>query len=672
MLVDPVVVVEVGAAVGRDPLHLGTRGRVQGPALGAVLPGGGGPVQHVAPAAVEAGHVPAARQGGPHDAVGADVDAPRREPLDGRVGVLERRLVVLGDARLGRVVAQLEPHDLPRHAARGGPHHAVRGRVGDDAVPPAAHLLVQGRVDVAGAAHPLGDAAVAVGVDDDRAPALRGLRVAGLLVDVDVEPADDGADRAEVQALAVLVAELQVVGVEAGVDELDVLRRRVVPGDVARRPVQRIVLRIGVVRALAAPRGVAGPANLVGHPHPPLRVHHRVVRVPRVVPDQLVAPVDGGLQVLPVDVRPEVALAGGVAHRQDHLARLVRARVDPHQLVVGELHPVDGAAGVDRRVPLVGRDLVVDVAGRAAPLPQGQHHVALAPPRARRRRGHLAGHDPVGPVGVHRDGALRPEAAQVAVHQGAALPDPHPVRPRRLGRVEVAGVQHLAGRQVPELVAELAALLQAVDPRRLVAHARRDAVAGVAGAGELVLGRHLHQRVPVVGGVDLRRLARVRGRDRVEVERVARPAGDRLGVAEAVAAHPDLVVGVGQVRQHVAPGVVGDHDLAEPGVEVVGLGDHPDPRLGPVGAPHDPADVVGVERPLSGRRRPEPQRRGGHDDQRGHERRHAAETAYQSRLHRFVSRCARTTSACAIDARVARPVVLSPQAGREGSAVRTL
>ena len=96
--------------------------------------------------------------------------------------------------------------------------------------------------------------------------------------------------------------------------------------------------------------------------------------------------------------------------------------------------------------------------------------------------------------------------------------------------------------------------------------------------GNSSAARHLHQRVPVVGGVDLRRLARVRGGDRVEVERVARPAGHRLGVAEAVAAHPDGVAGVGQVRQHVAPGVVGHHDLAELGVEVVGLGDHPDPR----------------------------------------------------------------------------------------------
>ena len=611
---------------------------MQAPALGTVLPRGGGAVQDVAPAAIEAGEVPAARQGGPHDAVGGDVDAPRRESLDRGFRVLERRLVVLRDARLGRVVAQLEPHDLPGHAPRGGPDHAVVRRVRNDAVPPAAHLLVQRRVEIAAAVDPLGDAAVPVGVDDDRAPALGGAGVTGLFVDLDVEPADDRTDRAEIQALALLETELQVVGVEAGVDELDVLRRRIVVGDVPRRPVQRVVLRVGVVRALAAPRGVAGTANLVGHPHPSLPVHHGVVRIAGVVPDEIVAPVDRRLQVLPVDVGPEVALAGRVAHRQDHLPRLVGAGVDPHQLVVGELDAVDGAAGIDPGVALVGRDLVVDVPGLAAPLPQGQHDVALASLRARRRRGHLAGPDAVGPVGVHRDRALRPEAAQPAVHQGAPLPCLHPMRPGRLRGVEVAGVQDLAGRLVPELVAELAALLQAVDPGCLVSHARRDAVAGVAGAGKLVFGRDLHQRVPVVGGIDLGRLAGVRGGYRVEVQRVARAAGDPLGVPQAVPAHPDLVAGVGQVRQHVLPVVIGHHDLAELRVEVVGLGDHPDPRLGPVRAPDHAADVVRVERRLGGRRHTEPKRRRGRSHQRGHERRRSPDTAYQSRLHRLVSR----------------------------------
>ena len=52
---------------------------------------------------------------------------------------------------------------------------------------------------------------------------------------------------------------------------------------------------------------------------------------------------------------------------------------------------------------------------------------------------------------------------------------------------------------------ELASLLDAVDPVSLRSHAGGDAVAVAACARELVFGRDLDQRVPVVGGVDLGR-----------------------------------------------------------------------------------------------------------------------------------------------------------------------
>ena len=594
-LVDPVVVVEVGAAVGGDALHLRSRRGVEGPAFGAVLAGGVRTVPHRAPAAVEAGEVAAAGQRGPDDAVAVYVDPARRVPLDRRVRVAERRLVVLRDARRRRVVADREPHDLARHASRRRPDDVLGRRVGHDAVPAAPHLAVPRRIRVFAVAGPRADPPVAGGVDDGGAPALRGLRVAGLLVDPGVDPADDVAYRAEVQRVVLVEAELQMVGVEAGVDQLHVSGGRVVVRRVARRAGQRVVPREGVAGALPAPRRVAGPADLMRHPDPAPAVHHRVVRVAGVVPEQFVAEVEGGVRHLPGDVGAIVPLAGRVADRQRHLAGFVRRRIDPEQLVVGELDAVDRAAGVDAGVALVGRDLVVDVGGVAAPGPRRQHDVALAAARARRRLRHLAGGDAVGPVGVGGDAPVAAEPVHVGGHLRGALSGHDPVRPRRGGRVERLRVRDLARRQVPELVAELATLLERVDPVGLRPHAGGDAVAAGAGAGELGRVRHLHQRVPVVGGVDGGGFPR-RGRgDRGQVERLARPGVGRRRIGEAVAAHPDLVPGVREIRQHVPSFVVRHDDLDEPGGEVVGLRDHPDPRLGTVRAADDAPDVVAVD-----------------------------------------------------------------------------
>ena len=456
-------------------------------------------------------------------------------------------------------------------------------------------MAVLRRVRVVAQTRPFTDAPVAGGVDDGRAPALRRLLVAGLGVGLRVHPADDVAHRAQVQRVVLVEAELQMVRVEAGVDELHVLGRRVVVGDVPGGAVDGVVLRERIVRSLAAPVGVPRAPDLVGHPDAPLGVHHRVVRIAGVVPDQLVAVVEGRVRHLPGDVRPEVAFAGRVPHRQRDLVRLAAVRVHPDQLVAGELDAVDRTAGVDPGIALVARDLVVDVAGLAAPLPHREHHVALASLRPLRLRRHFARHDAVGPLGVGRNRALAPETVDGGGHVGCPLARDDAVRPGRLGRVEVRRVRDLARRQVAELVAELAALLEQVDPMGLRPHGRRDAVAVRAGARELRRVGHLHQRVPVVGRVDGGGLPRIGGDHCGQIERLPGTARHPRRIRETVAAHPDLVVRVGQVRQHVAPLVIRHHDLAQAGGEVVRLGDDPHPRLGAVRARNDAPDVVGVE-----------------------------------------------------------------------------
>ena len=391
-----------------------------------------------------------------------------------------------------------------------------------------------------------------------------------------VEPADDGAAAAEVQRVLGVLGELQVVGAVAGVDQLEVAGLRVVVAGVASGALERKVLRVAVAGALAAPVGVVRVADARRQPDPPVGVEHRVVRVGRIVPDGLGAEVAPRLEALGREHRRHRRVV--VAQRDlDHL-RAVLGGVGHQQEVVADVDAVERPVGVDARVALVGGDLVVDEGDVVAPVPHGEHHVAFDALRPRRGRGRRAGGNPVAPVDQHVEGALAAEAGDEAVHERAALAALRAVVPGRARRVEVRDVRDLAGALVAHLVAALAAL-EVVDPLALAAHHRVDAVALGAGARELVRGRQVDERQPVVRGIDLRRLLRRGRHDRGQVERLVGPAGHRRGVDEAVAPDPHVVGRVGELRQDVASRVVGDDDLAEHGLEVVGLGNHPDAGL---------------------------------------------------------------------------------------------
>ena len=144
---------------------------------------------------------------------------------------------------------------------------------------------------------------------------------------------------------------------------------------------------------------------------------------------------------------------------------------------------------------------------------------------------------------------------------------------------------------IAELVAEVAAALDVENPMSLRRHRGRNPVAALARAGELALRRRLQQREPIVAGIDLRGLGR-RARDLgSEIERrVAGTPLDLVRIGEAVAAHPDVVRGVRQLRQHVATGIVGHDDLDERRLELARLGDDPHAGLGPARARDDAAD----------------------------------------------------------------------------------
>jgi hypothetical protein len=71
---------------------------------------------------------------------------------------------------------------------------------------------------------------------------------------------------------------------------------------------------------------------------------------------------------------------------------------------------------------------------------------------------------------------------------------------------------------------------------------------------------HAHHREPVHRRVVLRRFRRRRGDDRGEIQRASRVPAHLRRVDEPVAAHPDVVARARQIRNQVAPGVVGDDD----------------------------------------------------------------------------------------------------------------
>src|SRR5262249_25143058 len=127
-------------------------------------------------ATIELTHV-AARQRHIGDAIAVDVEAARPEPR-------ERRLIDFRQPGLG-----VEPDHIAGITKDGAPDSAV-DRVYADAVEAGVDAFVLGRIDRLVRLHIVIDLAVAVGVDDDREPAL-GLRlVTGLFVDPAVQIAD--------------------------------------------------------------------------------------------------------------------------------------------------------------------------------------------------------------------------------------------------------------------------------------------------------------------------------------------------------------------------------------------------------------------------------------------------------------------------------------------------
>ena len=268
-------------------------------------------------------------------------------------------------------------------------------------------------------------------------------------------------------------------------------------------------LRRGMRRPGLAVVRVVERAHRRRDPDASLLVQHRVVHVVLALPDRLAAPVRRRMRH-----RRRCRRCVGIAHCQFDGTRHVLHRVEHRQVVGAQLErAVERAVGIDRRVAAIGRDDVVQIDFRVRPVPHRHDDVALGALRARRRRRKLAGVDAVGPIGELFQHAVLAELVQRAAHLRAGLARLHAAIPRGDGRRELAQLpRNLARRFVAELMArQAAARLQASQPIRLAAHVRVDAVAGIAGGGELGLVGNFDQREPVArreilrGGPGVRR-----------------------------------------------------------------------------------------------------------------------------------------------------------------------
>ena len=152
-------------------------------------------------------------------------------------------------------------------------------------------------------------------------------------------------------------------------------------------------------------------------------------------------------------------------------------RVGEHETSL--THTVDRPVRVQGRVALVGGDFIMDHALLVTPAPHGQDDSAFPPRRSRRRQRHLTVADPIRPFGIQSERAQPPHPVEFCGHRQPAATSLNAMLPSRNGRVEPPQILHLefADRVVAQLVAQLAAVLELIDPVCLRPHGSADAIA---------------------------------------------------------------------------------------------------------------------------------------------------------------------------------------------------
>ena len=159
-------------------------------------------------------------------------------------------------------------------------------------------------------------------------------------------------------------------------------------------------------------------------------------------------------------------------------------------------------------------------------------------------------------------------------------------------------MRHLAGERARGKLAHLVAadatvVLHRVEPLALGYFGRDSAL-----AAKFARLRNLEHGIPINRRIVFRRGGLVRRHHRLEVRDLARASFNFRRIDKPIAAYPNVVVGFGQIWQHVASLIVGDHHFGKPGGKVGGFRDHPDAGFGPLRAGDHAADVIAVDADL--------------------------------------------------------------------------
>ena len=332
-----------------------------------------------------------------------------------------------------------------------------------------------------------------------------------------------------------------MMGRKTGADEREFPACRVIHRQMPPRRRDGIGLGGRVRRSLLAVIGIGGRPDAGRKPDMAFLVHHRVVHDGLAVPDRLVAP-DGGR-------REEIVLRGrrfGVAHRMQHFARGVALGVQNGNVIGAVLRrAVDFAIRIEARIARIGRDLVMQIGGRAAPFPSDTTILRSMPAG---RTGFVAGSSPLSMRSSNRRTASARAPAPARRYRA-----PSALARRPLG---FAASRRRSG---PEFVGEL--LGEVAGPRR------RKRMAAIAAAGldgvqpgalafhppqrEFILRRHLQHREPVDRRIIFGGQFGTRRRHRGQVQSLARRGSHLWRIHQAIAAHPDVVIGLRQIRDDV-------------------------------------------------------------------------------------------------------------------------
>ena len=332
---------------------------------------------------------------------------------------------------------------------------------------------------------------------------------------------------------------------------------------------------------LAHLRIFSGP-NPRRKPDTSLFIHHRIVIECFAIPDRFGAPVRGCAKRT-ILRRRRVRITYGM---QD-FSRGVRFRIENGYQIRAVLgRCINLAIRIHSRIATVGRDLIMEVSGRSAPVPQCDHKIALDSLRPLGfREGQLTAGDTIGPIGKIFERNFRIESRDVAGHEcpcpaGLEAPPPslHGIREcaellrNRSHPLCAQGVARLAGSRFDD-----------VQPFTLALYLLQ---------WELAALRHPKQRKPVKCRIILRRLRRC-GRDHgLQVHGLARRGVYFRRVDESVTSHPNVVIPLRKLRYQITALIISDHNFRELGWKIRCLGNHPHTRFGSLRSRNNPTDIT--------------------------------------------------------------------------------